>query len=79
MNLAGGNLTLEAWIKPPNMNQYAPILAKRQASGNYQQYQIGIGSVNRGGSAVSGKSIFAFFTTAVAWLMLSHSTQRTTL
>ena len=61
LNLGAGNLTLEAWVRPSNVNQYAPILSKRQNSTNYQQYQVGIGSVNSGGSGIAGKTIYAFF------------------
>jgi hypothetical protein len=61
MDLGAGNLTLEAWVKPSNVNQYAPLLAKRQNSANYQQYQVGIGSVSGSGNGLPGKTIFAFF------------------
>ena len=61
MDLGAGNLTLEAWVKPSNASQFAPIIAKRQNSSNYQQYQIGIGSINSVGSGIAGKTVYAFF------------------
>ena len=64
LDIGSGDVTLEAWIKPSNVNQYAPILSKRQNTSNYQQYQMGVGKISNSGNGVAGKRIFAFFSTA---------------
>lgn len=61
LDIGAGDTTLSAWIKPPNQNQAASFLSKRQNNSPFPQYDFGVGSLNSSGAFVSGKTLFCAF------------------
>ncbi|MEM9336685.1 MAG: hypothetical protein AAGA35_02420, partial [Patescibacteria group bacterium] len=55
------DFTTSAWIRPPDSNQAGFAVSKRENSGQFVQWSMGIGSSNSFGSLLSGKN-FVYFT-----------------
>lgn len=56
LNPASGAFSISCWIKPPNANQFGPILQKRMADGAFTQlYSLAVAADGFAGS--SGKKI----------------------
>ncbi len=49
--------TVAAWIKPPNLDQNGPFIAKRLASGTFNQMQLLVGTIGGGGSVTASKRV----------------------
>ena len=60
-DIGTSDVTITAWIKPPNVNQSSIIVGKRLNSGTFTQYALRTGYVNNLGSGVSSKKIGAIF------------------
>jgi len=73
ISIGTNDVTAEAWIKPANANQIAPVFSKRDnGAGGFLQYDIGIGSVNSSGTPTTGKTFYWFIYTGV--LQSYHTT-----
>ena len=59
-----GSWTISAWAKPPNQNQRAFILSKRQNESPYEQFSLGIAGSDSHGSLSGKKVVFSYIESA---------------
>lgn len=60
LDIGPTDFTLSAWIKPPNVSTFMPIIAKRTAGGSYIQYQFSIGSIDAVGNPAESKGVILY-------------------
>lgn len=62
LNPASGSFSISCWIKPPNSNQFGPIMQKRLADGGFTQiYSLAVASDGLAGSSGKKVALTLFF------------------